>query len=66
MSVLRSPEGISEGEMYRERTSYARSWNERLAQAVDQSEGSDGIVSGMNRPLSLARPLSTAASKENW
>lgn len=65
MMSLRSAEGISDEEMYREKISYARSSKERLCHLVAQSLGSTGISSGMNRPPSEASPLSTTSSKEN-
>jgi hypothetical protein len=52
--------------MYRERISKANSENERFFHLVSQSLGSCGISSGMNRPPSEARPLSTTSSKESY
>jgi hypothetical protein len=65
MMSLRSADGISEDEMYREKISYARSSKDRCCHFDAQSLGREGISSGMKRPPSEARPFSTTSSKEN-
>jgi hypothetical protein len=57
--------GISEGEMYRERSSKASSEKDRSFHFVCQSAGRDGISSGMKRPPSDASPFRTTSSKES-
>lgn len=66
MISLRSEDGISEGEMYKERISYANSEKERSFHLEAQSLGNEGISSGMNRPPSDARPLRTTSSNESY
>lgn len=58
--------GISVGEMYRLKIWKASSSKDRLSHSFCQCGGRDGIASGMNSPLSDARPLRTASSKESW
>jgi hypothetical protein len=66
MMSFRSADGISEGEMYREKISNARSSKERSFHFDAHSSGRVGISSGMNRPPSEARPLRTTSSKESY
>jgi hypothetical protein len=66
MMPFKSLEGISEGEIYKERISNASSENDRFFHFDSQSLGAEGISSGMNRPPSEASPFSTASSKENY
>jgi hypothetical protein len=61
---LRESSGISAGEMYKLKISKVRSSKDRLVQSSRQFGGRDGIVSGMNKPLSGARPFKTASSNE--
>jgi hypothetical protein len=51
--------------MYRLKTWNASSSKGRLSQSFCQCGGRDGITSGMNNPLSGARPLRTTSSKES-
>jgi len=62
--ALRESCGISAGEMKRLKISNTRDWNGRLAQSFSQSDGREGMISGINSPLSGARPLKTASSKD--
>jgi hypothetical protein len=66
ISALRSADGISEEEMYSDRTSKASSWKLSFDHVEAQLAGGEGIASGMKRPWSEARPLSTTSSNENW
>jgi len=52
--------------MYSEKISKASSWKLWSRHVVCQSEGRDGISSGMKRPPSEARPLRTTSSKESY
>ena len=65
MISLRSAEGISAGEIYKEKIRKASSSNVNSSHSVCQFGGRDGITSGMNNPLSGARPLRTTSSKES-
>jgi len=65
MISFRSSPGISSFEIYRLKISKANSWKLYSRQCVCQSEGSEGISSGMNKPPSFARPFSTTSSNEN-
>jgi hypothetical protein len=65
MSVFRSAEGISEGEMKREKISKASSSKDRSFHLEAQLSGKEGISSGMNRPPSFARPFRTTSSKDS-
>jgi len=44
----------------------ASSSKEQPAHDLDQSEGREGISSGMKSPPSDARPFRTTSSKESW
>jgi hypothetical protein len=63
---LREGGGISAGEMYRLKTSNASPSKGRSAQSFCQFGGREGISSGMNNPLSGARPFRTTSSKESY
>ena len=63
---LRDGGGISAGEMNGLKILIASPSKGRLAQSFCQFGGREGISSGMNNPLSGARPLSTTSSKESY
>ena len=56
---------ISAGEIYKLNIRNASSSNDSFSQSRCQSNGNEGISSGMNSPLSDARPLSTTSSKDS-
>ncbi len=66
MTSFRSAGGISEGEIYKERISYASSEKERFFHFDSQSRGTAGISSGIKSPPSDARPFSTTSSNESY
>ena len=66
MTSFKSAGGISEGDMYRERISKARSEKDRFFHFDSQSRGKAGISSGMKSPPSAAKPFKTAASNESY
>lgn len=57
--------GISAGEIYRLKIWNARSSNDKLHHSFCQLFGKEGISSGINNPLSAARPLRMTYSKES-
>lgn len=63
MMPFRSSDGISEGEMYRERMLKASSAKGRSFQLSQFA--AEGISSGMYRPPSVARPLRTTSSNDS-
>lgn len=65
MISFKSVGGISEGDMYRERSSKANSEKDKFFHFDSQSRGNEGISSGMKRPPSAARPFKTTSSNES-
>ncbi len=63
---LRAADGTSAVEMYKLKIWKASSSNDRLSQSFCQFSGKEGIASGINNPLSRARPLRRTSSKESY
>jgi hypothetical protein len=65
MISFKSVGGISEGYMYRERSSKANSEKDKFFHFDSQSRGNEEISSGMKRPPSAARPFKTTSLNES-
>lgn len=63
---LGAADGTSEAEMYKVKIWKASSSNDRLSHSFCQFRGNEGIASGMNNPLSGARPLRRTSSMESY